>query len=136
MSRLNRYRNAKYLGIYYGVFEISSMCFLNVFAPNVYYNVRYYYRFNPSAAAVAYGMHNEFAANPTKLRMPPTLPPPPPPTHQPPTAVATTTSAASMGYHQPPTSAVNRWTEFGKATTASTSAVDFPAASYFNNNLL
>ncbi|XP_015372442.1 PREDICTED: paired box protein Pax-3-like [Diuraphis noxia] len=94
--------------------------------------------FNPSAAAVAYGVHNEFATNPTKLRMPPTLPPPPPPppTHQPPTAIATTTSATSMGYHQPPTSAVNRWTEFGKATIASTSAVDFPVASYFNNNLL
>ncbi|XP_003245145.1 protein gooseberry-neuro-like [Acyrthosiphon pisum] len=93
--------------------------------------------FNPSAAAVAYGAHNEFAANPTKLRMPPTLPPPPP-TTQPPTATAAATSAAaaSMGYHQSPTAAVSRWTEFGKHTAASTAAVDFPVASYFNNNLL
>ncbi|KAL4089801.1 hypothetical protein QTP88_024765 [Uroleucon formosanum] len=94
--------------------------------------------FNPSAAAVAYGVHNDFAANPTKLRMPPTLPPPPP-TIQPPTAAAAATSAAasSMGYHQQPTAAVSRWTEFGKTTAASAiAAVDFPVASYFNNNLL
>lgn len=96
----------------------------------------YYYRFNPSAAAVAYGAHNDFAANPTKLRVPPTLPPPPP-TIQPPTAAATSAAAASMGYHQPPTAAVSRWTEFGKPTAASAiAAVDFPVASYFNNNLL
>jgi len=85
---------------------------------------------------VAYGAHNEFAANPTKVRMPPTLPPPPP-TTQPPTATAAATSAAtSMGYHQPPTAAVSRWSEFGKPTAASTAAADYPVASYFNNNLL
>jgi hypothetical protein len=41
-----------------------------------------------------------------------------------------------MGYHQPPTAAVSRWTEFGKPAVASTSTLDFPVASYFNNNLL
>ncbi|KAF0766954.1 protein gooseberry-neuro-like [Aphis craccivora] len=92
--------------------------------------------FNPSAA-VAYGAHNEFAANPNKLRLPPTLPPHHPPTTQPPTGTAAaTTSAVSVGYHQPPTAAVNRWTEFGKPAVASTPTLDFPVPSYFNNSLL
>jgi len=127
--------------IYRGVFETRSARVSNVFVPIVYYNfiiiiIIYIYRFNPSAA-VAYGAHNEFAANPSKLRPPPTLPPHHPPTTQPPTGTAAAaTSAASVGYHQPPTAAVNRWTEFGKPAVASTPTLDFPVPSYFNNSLL
>lgn len=98
-------------------------------------------RFNSSAAvaaAAAYnGVHNEFAANPTK-RLPPAPPPPPPP--PPPTAVPVAAASATVpvGYHSHGSSsstAVSRWTQFSKPTVAAAASL-VDCSSYFNNNLL
>lgn len=105
-------------------------------------------RFNPSAG-VAYGGTTcaEFAANPTK-RLP--LLPPPTTTTTAVTTSAATAAAAAAGYNHhlhhhhhhhntPPSTAVSRWTEFGKlnhAAAATASVADCSVASYFNGSLL
>lgn len=95
------------------------LCFLN--------------RFSPNAAAAYVGAPNEFAASPTKRLLPP---PPPLPQTAASTTSSTSATSAVMGYHQSslPSTAVGRWTEFGKSAAAP--LVDCSVASYFNNNLL